>query len=147
MNLKDILVISGMPGMFKFVSQGRHGIIVENLATQKRFNVPVSAKVSGLEDIAIFTDGEDLPLKEVFRKIYTQENGGPSIPHKSQDLVIKDYFANVMPEYDRGRVYVSDMRKIIQWYNALQSMGMIDLEEPDEASDQAPAGTEQPAAE
>ena len=149
MNLKDILVISGMPGMYKYVSQGRHGMIVEGLADGKRFNVPVTAKVSALEDISVFTEDEDVPLAEVLRNIYRKENGAASIPHKSQDVVLKDYFGQVLPSYDRSRVYVSDMRKIVSWYNTLQAQGLVDLEEPaaeGEATEAAADGTA-PAAE
>lgn len=137
MNLKDILVISGLPGMYKFVSQGRNGMIVESLADKKRFNVSITSKVSGLDDIAIFTDDDDMPLAEVLKNIFRKENGAQSISHKSPDLVIKDYFGQVLPTYDRGRVYVSDMRKVIHWYNLLQSMNLIDLEEPEQKAEEA----------
>lgn len=149
MNLKDILVISGMPGMYKYVSQGRHGMIVEGLADGKRFNVPVTAKVSALEDISVFTEDEDVPLAEVFRNIYRKENGAASIPHKSPDLVLKDYFGQVLPSYDRSRVYVSDMRKIVSWYNTLQAQDLVDLEEPaaEEGADGDEAAAPAPAAE
>lgn len=132
MNLKDILVISGMPGMYRFVSQGRHGMIVEGLTDKKRLNVAMTAKISGLEDISVFTEDEDIPLAEVFRNIYRKEDGAAALSHKSADLVLKDYFAQVLPNYDRSRVYVSDMRKIVRWYNLLQVMGLVDLEQPAE---------------
>lgn len=147
MNLKDILVISGMPGMYRFVSQGRHGMIVEGLTDKKRFNVAITAKISGLEDISVFTEDEDIPLAEVFRNIYRKEEGAAAISHKSADLVLKDYFAQVLPNYDRSRVYVSDMRKIVHWYNLLQAMNLVDLEKPEDAAGEAPAAEEAPAQE
>ena len=138
-----------MPGMYKYVSQGRHGMIVEGLADGKRFNGPVTAKVSALEDISVFTEDEDVPLAEVFRNIYRKENGAASIPHKSPDLVLKDYFGQVLPSYDRSRVYVSDMRKIVSWYNTLQAQDLVDLEEPaaEEGADGDEAAAPAPAAE
>lgn len=127
--LKDILSISGYGGLFKFISQGRTGIIVESLEDQKRMNANANAKISALEDIAIFTDVEDVPLKDVFKAIFDKENGGASINHKSSADELKKYFEVVLPDYDRDRVYVSDIKKVVNWYNILHKFEMLNFDE------------------
>lgn len=130
--LKDILSISGYGGLFKFISQGRTGIIVEALEDQKRMNASATAKISALEDIAIFTDTEDKPLKDVFKAIFDKENGGAAINHKSSADDLKNYFAEILPDYDRDRVYVSDIKKVINWYNILHKLELLNFEEDEE---------------
>ena len=130
--LKDILAISGYGGLFKFISQGRTGIIVESLEDNKRMNASATAKISALEDIAIFTDIDDIPLKDVFKAIYEKENGGISINHKSSADELKNYFAEILPDYDRDRVYVSDIKKVISWYNNLHKFEMLNFDENNE---------------
>lgn len=127
--LKDILSISGYGGLFKFISQGRVGIIVESFEDKKRMNASATAKISALEDIAIFTETEDKPLKDVFKLIFEKENGGVSINHKSSADELKKYFLEVLPDYDRDRVYVSDIKKVINWYNILQKLELLNFEE------------------
>ena len=134
--LKDILSISGYGGLFKFISQGRTGIIVESLEDKKRMNASATVKISALEDIAIFADTEDIPLKDVFKAIFEKENGGASINHKSSANELKDYFAEVLPEYDRDRVYVSDIKKVINWYNTLHKFEMLNFEEEEEETEE-----------
>lgn len=131
--LKDILSISGYGGLFKFVSQGRTGIIVESLEDKKRMNASATAKISALEDIAIFTDTEDKPLKDVFKAIADKENGGESINHKSSADELKKYFEEILPDYDRDRVYVSDIKKVINWYNILQKYDLLNFDEEEES--------------
>lgn len=134
MALKDIMAISGQSGLFKFVSQARNGIIVESLVDGKRTLVSASAKVSALSDIAIFTNSGEKPLREVLDLIKEKENGGPTIPHKSSNEELKKFFLQVVPDFDTERVYVSDIKKVVAWYNQLQSIGMLDFaEEVDEA--------------
>lgn len=125
MVLKEILAISGEAGLFKFIAQGKNSIIVEHIETKKRISVFGSAKVSALDEISIFTTGEDTPLSKVFDSIYEKENGGPAIDYKSDPKNLKEYFLAVLPEYDSNRVYVSDMKKVFQWYNTLQKNGML----------------------
>jgi hypothetical protein len=137
MKLKDILAISGKSGLFKFVSQGRNGIIIESFEDQKRTVAPSSAKVSALDDIAIFTDTEEVPLAAIFRKIFEKEAGKECISHKSDDKIIKAYFAELLPEYDRNRVYTSDMKKVYHWYNTLVKLNMIDLDVEEENTAEA----------
>jgi hypothetical protein len=143
MELKDIMAISGYSGLFKFISQGRHGIIVESLADGKRTNISTSAKVSSLSDIAIFTNDAEVPFKEVLKKIREAENAGQAISHKSDDKELKKYFEKILPEYDRERVYTSDIKKVITWYNQLQVLNLLDILDKEEA----PAEENAPAAE
>jgi len=129
MKLKDILAISGQGGLFKYVSQGRNGIIVESFADKKRTFVKASAKVSTLEDIAVFTDAEDLPLAKVLKSIFEKEGGGVAISHKSSNEELKKYMEQVVPNYDRDRVYVSDIKKMVQWYNTLHEHSLLNFDE------------------
>jgi hypothetical protein len=131
MNLKDILAISGKGGLFKFISQGRTGIIVESFEDKKRTVIHASSKVSALEDIAIFTETEEVALGEIFNKIHEKENGKETIDHKSSSDELKAFMEEILPDYDKERVYVSDMKKLVQWYNMLHK---LDLLKPDEDS-------------
>ncbi|HPX05882.1 MAG TPA: DUF5606 domain-containing protein [Tenuifilaceae bacterium] len=140
MALKDILAISGHSGLFKFISQGRQGIIVESLADGKRTNVPTTAKVSGLADIAIYAETGEVPLREVLLKVKNICNAGPAIDPKSDNNKLKDFFASVLPDYDRERVYVSDIKKVVLWYNQIQALNMLEmLEEEEEAGNDSSA--------
>ncbi len=126
--LKDVLSISGQGGLFKFISQGRNGVIVESLESKKRMNASASFKISALEDIAIFTDEEELPLEEVMKKIYQKEEGKKCINHKSPNDELIAYFVDIIPDYDKDRVYVSDMKKVYKWYNILVNNDMLNFD-------------------
>jgi hypothetical protein len=127
--LKGILSISGQSGLFKMVAESKNNIIVESLETKKRIPVYSTSKVSGLEDIAIYTETGDVPLKEVFKAIFDKENGGVAISHKSSGNDLKKYFEEILPEYDQERVYVSDIKKVMLWYNILHEKEMLDFTE------------------
>ena len=129
MALKEIMAISGYSGLYKFVSQGRNGIIVESLTDGKRTHIPASAKVSALSDIAIFTNDGEKSLREVMNNIKTKENSAPTISHKASKEELVKFFSEIEPNYDVDRVYVSDIKKVVAWYNQLQSMNMLDFEE------------------
>jgi hypothetical protein len=131
MILKDILAISGEPGLFKFIAQGKNAIIVEHLETKKRSSAYGSAKVSSLEDIAIFTEKEDLPLGKVFDMIYDKVNGGPAIDPKTDPIKLKAWFEEILPDYSRDKVYLSDIKKVAQWYNILHNLNMLEKEQPE----------------
>lgn len=137
--LKGILAISGQPGLFKMLSEGKNGVIVESLLTGIKQTAFASAKMSTLEDIAIYTTKEDFPLKEVFKKIYNQENGGPAIQSGARPDELKKYFEKILPDYDRERVYVSDIKKVISWYNLLQDKGLLTMEENGQEEEKTPA--------
>ena len=117
MNLKEVLAISGQSGLFKFVAQSKNGVIVESLTDGKRSNASGSAKVSALGEIAIYTETDDLPLAQVFENIYKHTAGKEAISPKASPEELKKFFAAVLPEYDRERVHVSDIKKVVAWYN------------------------------
>lgn len=135
MVLKDIISISGEPGLFKFIAQGKNAIIVEHLETKKRSSAFASAKVSSLEEISVFTEKEDMPLGKVFDQIFEKQNGGPAIDFKSDPEKLKEWFKEVLPEYDKDKVYTSDIKKIVHWYNILQGLNMLIKEEPEKATE------------
>ena len=132
MELKDILAISGQPGLFRFVAQSRNGFIVESLLDGKRTNASASSRISALTEISMFTEGEDIPLAEVFTKMYEYTKGeqGPSTKESNDRL--KEFFGVVIPDYDRERVHASDIKKAIAWFNLLVSAGMTKFELPEE---------------
>src|SRR5690554_6429030 len=129
MDLSKILSISGKPGLYLLVSQTKAGALVESLLDGKRQPAFSNERISSLEDISIFTLEEDIPLKRVFELIYTKENGGECISHKSDNNKIVQYMEEILPDFDRDRVYVSDMKKLFSWYNILNAKGLITIEE------------------
>ncbi len=133
--LKGILAITGQPGLYKVISEGKNNVIIESLLTGKKSTAYADAKMSTLEDIAIYTLEEDVPLKKVFRKIAEKENGGPAIDAKSSPEDLKKYFTEILPEYDKSRVYGSDVKKVISWYNLLNEKGLLVFE--DETAEEA----------
>ena len=132
MEFKDILAISGMPGLYKYVAQSTRGIIVESLSDGKRLNASGSARVSALSDISMFTEGEDIPLAEVFTRMYAHTGGKEGLSHKESPERIKAYFAEIVPDYDRDRVHVSDMKKALSWFNILVGAGFTEFKVSDE---------------
>ena len=127
--LKGILAISGQPGLYKVVSEGKSSVVIESLLTGKKSTAYADAKMSSLEDIAIYTASEDVPLKKIFKKISDKENGGQAIDPKGSPEELKKYFELILPEYDKDRVYGSDVKKVISWYNLLNEKGLIIFEE------------------
>lgn len=128
MDLQGIISISGRPGLFKIVTQGKSNVIVESLIDKKRFPAFASEKISSIEDISIFTSEEDVKLTEVFASLLTQNEGKESISHKVEESVLRSTFTSVLPNYDIDRVYLSDIRKVFQWYNLLLKEGLLKLE-------------------
>ena len=131
MGLDKILSISGKPGLYKIITQTRSGFVAESLIDKKKVSVNMHSNVSVLSEIAIYTLTEEVPLREVFNKIKEKENGKPtSINHKDSKDVLEEYFFDVLPDYDEDRVYASDIKKIVQWYNLLQAQNLLnDLED------------------
>lgn len=129
-----ILTISGKAGLYRLLSSGRNMLVVEVVdATKKRMPVHNSDKVVMLDDIAIYTDTEEVPLREVFKKIYEKEGAVLPMDLKlatPEELV--EYFESVMPDYDRERVYLTHIKKMYSWYNILVANGIVDFEEPAE---------------
>ncbi len=129
MDLSGIIAVAGMSGLYKVVAQTKNGLIVESLTDKKRVPVYATNKVSTLEDVRIYSTGDDVPLKEVLQKIYDKENSGLATDHKSPDAELKKYFKTAFPEYDEDRVYVSDIKKVINWYNTLHKHGLLEKKE------------------
>ncbi|WP_299439896.1 DUF5606 domain-containing protein [uncultured Aquimarina sp.] len=134
MSLDKILSISGKPGLYELKAQTRSGFVAESLADGKKLSVSIQNNVSILSEIAIYTFTEEVPLREIFKRIQEKENGEKAISHKESKNKLEAYFSEVLPDYDEDRVYVSDMKKVIQWYNILQSKGITDFEEPEEVT-------------
>ena len=131
---QTILSISGKPGLYKLVSRGKANLIVEYIDQQhKRMPVFASDRVTSLGDIAIYTDSEDMPLMKVFANLLKVEEGKPaSINYKKcKSAELREYFATILPDYDKDRVHDSDIKKLLQWYNLLVNNGITDFEEPE----------------
>lgn len=126
MKFSEIISIAGLSGLYKYLAQTNNGIIVESLIDAKRFPVPSSSKVSALIDIAIYTEGEDMPLADIYQVMHEKLEGKESISHKADKITMINAMAEFAPEFDRDRVHMSDLKKLFQWYNILQSAGMSD---------------------
>lgn len=137
MDLKEILSVTGKQGLYKTIAHTKTGLIVESLIDKKRIPVYPSDKISNLEDILIFTEDAEKPLKEVFKLIYDKENGGKTIDHKSEDKKLREYFEQVLPDYDKDRVYTSDIKKVFSWYNQLIDNKLLDFTEKHEEPEAA----------
>lgn len=135
--LKTILSISGKPGLYKLVSRGKNMLIVESIADKKRLPAYGNEKIISLGDIAMYTDGDDVPLQQVLLAMKTKENGAVVTLDikKASANELGAYLAEVLPNYDRDRVHVSDIKKLITWYNLLVNAGLTDFEE--EVSEEA----------
>jgi len=133
MSLDKVISISGKPGLYKLITQTRGGFVAESLVDNKRISVSVQNNVSVLSEIAIYTLTEEVPLRQVFKNIKKKENGEPTPvkPKDSKDK-LEEYFFNVLPDYDEDRVYASDIKKVLQWYNLLQQHNMLDILSDDE---------------
>lgn len=137
--LKTILSVSGKPGLFKLVSSGKNMVIVESLADNKKIPIYARDKVVSLGDISIYTDTDEVPLKDVLASIKQKENGAkPSIKTGAKPDELKKYFEEILPSFDRDRVYPTDIKKIISWYNILTDAG-IDFEKEEEKEEEAEA--------
>ncbi|WP_420400347.1 DUF5606 domain-containing protein [Flagellimonas sp.] len=133
MALDKILSIAGKPGLYKLLTQTRTGFVGESLLDGKRVTVGMRNNVSVLSEIAIYTLQEEVPLREVFSKIKEKENGQKtSVSHKAEKIALEEYFFEILPNYDEDRVYASDIKKIIQWYNLLLDNKITDFTEAKE---------------
>ena len=132
MDLSKILSISGKSGLFQVVSQLKNAVLVESLLDKKRFPAFAHEKISSLEEIAVFTATEDKPLKDILKSIFDKLEGKPALDAKSDNKLIQAFFLEVVPDYDSERVYISDIRKIITWYNLLLEHQLLDFTEKEE---------------
>ncbi len=141
--LKTILSISGRPGLFKLVNQGKNMLIVESLATGKRTPAYAHDKVISLGDIAIYTEDEDTPLADVFETIKEKNDGKPvDVKALGGDKEIRDYFATILPDFDDDRVYTNDIKKVFSWYNQLIAAGIDKFKDEEIAQDEAAEAAE-----
>lgn len=130
MSLEKVLSIAGKPGLYKMIAQTRGGFVAESLLDGKKTSVGIHHNVSILSEIAIYTLTEEKPLREVLNLIKEKESGGEtSVSHKGSKDKLEEYFFEVLPDYDEDRVYVSDIKKIIQWYNLLQKHDLLNFDE------------------
>lgn len=131
MGLEKILSISGKPGLYELKTQTRSGFLASSLLDGKKIAVNAHHNVSLLSEIAIYTLKEEVPLRTIFQKIKEKEKGGQAISHKEDKLKLEEYFFEILPDYDEDKVYASDIKKIILWYNLLQEKDLLDLSDPD----------------
>lgn len=129
MNLERILAISGKPGLYALKMQTRTGFVAESLVDGKRVTVGMQSNVSLLSEISMYTYAEEKPLVEVMKAIAKKENGGEAPKLKDDKAAMIAYFAEVVPDFDQERVYPSDIKKVLNWYNILQGKGLVTLEE------------------
>ena len=130
MNLDDILAVSGENALFKVFTNKQNGLILENMQTgMRKFYPSRRYNFMPLVTVAIYTEDDSLPLDKVFQRILDMQNDFPVIPTNSKDEELKSYFAEIIPEYDRDRVYARDMKKVIQWFTFLNGQGILKSEE------------------
>ena len=146
MNLEKILAISGKPGLYVLKVQTRTGFVAESLADGKKITVNLKSNVSLLSEISIYTYEGEKPLTEVMQRIATKENKGQAISHKEDNATLTAYFKEILPEYDEERVYPSDIKKVLNWYNTLQAKGLVTDLAPAaaETTEEAPVAEEKP---
>lgn len=147
MDLKDYLAISGKPGLYKTVAQSKTGVIVESLIDGKRLQAFASDKISSLGEISIYTDGDDMPVREVFRLMYEKKDEVKLPDLKGGDKDIRTYFETVVPQFDRDRFYISHMRKVISWFILLISKDITDFSAPAEETSPGEEKEDTPPAE
>lgn len=141
--IQGILSISGKPGLYRLVSRGKNTLIVENLQTGKRMPVYPHDKVISLADIAIYTEGEDIPLGDVLEKVKAATDGKPvDLKAFATDEALREYFGTILPEFDRDRVYTTDIRKLFSWYNLMIANGVTDFKREEIAEDKAAEAAE-----
>jgi hypothetical protein len=134
--LKKIVAISGKSGLYRVISQGKNMLIVESLSDKKRMPAYSSDKVVSLGDVSMFTAGEDKPLPDILEAMKVKENGAKaSIDAKVDSDSLRNYFAQIVPDFDRDRVYPTDIRKLIQWYNLLIETNNTDFSIKEETTD------------
>ncbi|MDG2433967.1 DUF5606 domain-containing protein [Flavobacterium sp.] len=145
MNLEKILSISGKPGLYILKVQTRTGFVAESLADGKKISVSLKSNVSLLSEISIYTYEGEKPLVEIMKNIAAKESNGPAISHKEDNATLMSYFREVLADFDEERVYPSDVKKILNWYNTLQAKGLVVAEEA-AAAEVTEAATEEVAA-
>lgn len=145
MDLSKIISVAGKSGLFRVIAQGRQAVIAESLLDGKRIPVPSSAKVSSLDEISMFTTGDDVPLKDVLSKLHEVEKGKPSMDPKESEDKLFAKLMEALPDADRERIYGSDVRKLFSWYDQLLKAGEFEKkEEPKEKPEEKTAKAKAP---
>ena len=127
MELRTVLSITGKPGLFKLIAHRKNGVVVESLLDGARASIPANANVSSLGDIAIYTYEEEVPLKDVFKAMSNVTEGKEALSHKSSKSDLEDFFGEVLPKFDQERVYASDIKKVIQWFNIIVKNNLLSI--------------------
>lgn len=135
MDLRTVLSVSGKPGLFKLIAHQKNGVVVESLLDGKRTAISANANVSSLGDIAIYTYEEEVPLRDVFQTMAEVTEGKEALSHKSSKDQLEDFFGEVLPKFDQERVYASDIKKVVQWFNILVKNDLLSILE-EEASEE-----------
>ena len=138
MKITDILAVAGKPGLYQVLASGSASIVVESMVDGKRSSVPGTARVSNLADITMYTHDDDVPLLDILNRMHDAQKGAEGPSHKDAAQTIRDFVDGIVPELDHDRVYQSDLKKLVQWYNLLVSKGAFPLEAPEQA-EEAPA--------
>ena len=138
MKITDILAVAGKPGLYQVLASGSASIVVESMVDGKRSSVPGTARVSNLADITMYTHDDDVPLLDILNRMHDAQKGAEGPSHKDAAQIIRDFVDGIVPELDHDRVYQSDLKKLVQWYNLLVSKGAFPLEAP-EKPEEAPA--------
>lgn len=133
MELRTVLSITGKPGLFKLIAHRKNGVVVESLLDGARVSIPANANVSSLGDIAIYTYEEEVPLKDVFKAISAVTEGKEALSHKSSKSELEDFFGEVLPKFDQERVYASDIKKVIQWFNIIVKNNLLSILDVEDA--------------
>tara|TARA_X000000368_G_scaffold364040_1_gene309520 strand:- start:190 stop:618 length:429 start_codon:yes stop_codon:yes gene_type:complete len=128
MELEGIINVSGKPGLFKVISKSNNTVIIESLTDKKRTAIYSHNQANLLDEIGIYTYNDTVPISDIFTKIAEKTSCGPSINHKSSKDDLINFFREILPEYDEDRVYISDIKKVIQWYNIMQSVDLIKIQ-------------------
>jgi len=125
MSVEKVLAISGKPGLYELKIQTRAGFIAESLVDGKKLTVGLRSNVSLLSEISIYTHSGEVKLFDIFSRIARKESNGPAVSHKATDAELVSYFSEILPDYDSERVYVSDIKKVFNWYNIMQKANMV----------------------
>ena len=125
MNLESIISVTGKPGLYKVLSQIKNGLVVESIVDGKKMPIHATDKVSALSDISIYTNDGDMPLADIFEVIFKKTEGKVAVNHKANAAELKNFMAEVVPNYDEDRVYNSDLKKLFQWFNMLVEKGLL----------------------
>lgn len=139
MELKDVVAINGKPGLYVVKAQSKGGVIVESLIDGKKLPIAISHNLSALNEIAIYTYDKEVPLRMVFKGISEKENNGTAISHKESEKALVSYFREVLPNFDEERVYPSNIKKVLQWYNLLAAnkFDFSSIKETEEETEEA----------